>query len=63
MLVRNLSIAAEAAGRADLMPLVGRAKRHLSTCTGVFSFPEFMVEDVSEIAGAAEWSAKRREKK
>src|SRR6266403_3951618 len=35
MLVRNLSIAAEAAGRADLMPLWAGQSANLSTCTEV----------------------------
>src|SRR5438552_5261596 len=64
MVVRNLSIAAEAAGRADLMPLWAGQSANLSTCTEVSVFLNSLVEDVSEIAGPlTEWSAKRREKK
>jgi nitronate monooxygenase len=64
MLVRNLSIAAEAAGRADLMPLWAGQSANLSTCTEVSVFLNSLVEEVSEIAGPlTEWSAKRREKK
>jgi nitronate monooxygenase len=64
MLVRNLSIAAEAAGRAELMPLWAGQSAHLSTCTEVSGFLNSLVEEVSEIAGPlTEWSAKRREKK
>jgi nitronate monooxygenase len=64
MLVRNLSIAAEAAGREDLMPLWAGQSANLSTCTDALAFLTSLVEDVSEIAGPlTEWSAKRREKK
>src|SRR5258705_1206691 len=64
MLVRNLSIAAEAAGRADLMPLWAGQSANLSTCTEVSVFLNSLVEEVSEIAGPlTEWSAKRREQK
>jgi nitronate monooxygenase len=64
MLVRNLSIAAEAAGRTDLMPLWAGQSANLSTCTEVSVFLNSLVEEVSEIAGPlTEWSAKRREKK
>ncbi|MDX6528149.1 MAG: nitronate monooxygenase [Blastocatellia bacterium] len=63
MLVRNLSIAAEAAGRAELMPLWAGQSANLSTCTEVSGFLNSLVEEVSEIAGPlTEWSAKRREK-
>src|SRR5436853_6580548 len=64
MLVRNLSIAAEAAGRADLMPLWAGQSANLSSCTEVSVFLNSLVGEVSEIAGPlTEWSAKRREKK
>jgi nitronate monooxygenase len=64
MLVRNLSIAAEAAGRADLMPLWAGQSANLSTCTEVSVFLNSLVAEVSEIAGPlTEWSAKRREKR
>jgi len=64
MVVRNLSIAAESAGRADLMPLWAGQSASLSTCTDVSSFLNSLVEEVSEIAGpVTEWSAKRRQKK
>jgi nitronate monooxygenase len=63
MLVRNLSIAAEAADRADLMPLWAGQSSSLSTCTEVSVFLNSLVEEVSEIAGPlTEWSAARREK-
>src|SRR5882762_5781277 len=64
MLVRNLSIAAEAADRADLMPLWAGHSASLSTCTEVSVFLNSLVEEVSEIAGrVTEWSARRRERK
>jgi nitronate monooxygenase len=64
MLVRNLSIAAESAGRADLMPLWAGQSANLSSCTDVSVFLNSLVEEVSEIAGpVTEWSAKRRAKK
>src|SRR5437773_10681502 len=64
VLVRNLSVAAEAAGRADLMPLWAGQSANLSTCTEASVFLNSLVEEVSEIAGPlTEWSAKRREKK
>jgi nitronate monooxygenase len=64
MLVRNLSIAAESAGRADLMPLWAGQSASLSTCTDASAFLNSLVEEVSEIAGpVTEWSAKRRQKK
>ena len=64
MLVRNLSTASEAAGRADLMPLWAGQSASLSTCNDVSVFLNSLVEEVSEIAGPlTEWRAKRREKK
>ncbi len=64
ILVRNLSIAAEAAGRADLMPLWAGQSANLSTCTEVSVFLNSLVGEVSEIAGpVTEWSAQRRERK
>ncbi len=64
MLVRNLSIAADAAGRTDLMPLWAGQSANLSTCTEVSVFLDSLVEEVSEIAGPlTEWSVKRREKR
>jgi len=64
MLVRNLSIAAEAADRADLMPLWAGQSASLSTCTEVSVFLNSLVEEVSEIAGPiVQWNEKRRHKK
>src|SRR5712672_2162648 len=62
-LVRNLAIAAEAAGRADLVPLWAGQSANLSTCTDVMAFLTSLVEEASEIAGPViQWSAARREK-
>jgi len=62
-LVRNLAIAAEAAGRADLVPMWAGQSANLSTCTDVSEFLTSLVEEVSEIAGPIiQWSAARREK-
>ena len=59
-LVRNLAIAAEAAGRADLVPMWARQSANLSTCTDVSAFLSSLVEEVSEIAGPVIlWSANR----
>ena len=63
-LVRNLTIAAEAAGRADLVPMWAGQSANLSTCIDVSEFLTSLVEEVSEIAGPIiQWSAARREKK
>jgi nitronate monooxygenase len=61
-LVRNLAIAAEAAGRSDLLPLWAGQSANLSTCTDVPAFLTSLVEEISEIAGPIiHWSAARRE--
>jgi nitronate monooxygenase len=62
-LVRNLTIAADAAGRADLVPMWAGQSANLSTCTDVPAFLTSMVKEVSEIAAPImHWSAARREK-
>jgi nitronate monooxygenase len=62
-LVRNLAIAAEAAGRSDLLPLWAGQSANLSTCTDALAFLTSLVEEVSEIAAPIiQWSAARREK-
>jgi nitronate monooxygenase len=62
-LVRNLSIAAEAAGRSDLLPLWAGQSASLSTCTDVLAFLTSLVEEVSKIAGPVlEWSEARQRK-
>jgi len=62
-LVRNLSIAAEAAGRADLLPLWAGQSANLSTCSNVSAFLTSLVKEVSEIADPIiQWGASRRQK-
>jgi nitronate monooxygenase len=57
-LVRNLSIAAEAAGRSDLRPLWAGQSAGLSKCTDPSAFCKSLVNDVSQIAGPViQWSA------
>jgi nitronate monooxygenase len=60
-LVRNLSTAAEAAGRADLLPLWAGQSATLSTSTDAVAFLNSLVEDVAAIAGPVmQWSSDRR---
>ena len=47
--VRNLSIAAEAAGRADLLPLWAGQSANLSACTGVSAFCNSLPKEVSQL--------------
>jgi nitronate monooxygenase len=62
-LVRNLTIAADAAGRVDLVPMWAGQSANLSTCTDVPAFLTSLVKEVSEIAAPImQWSAARREK-
>jgi nitronate monooxygenase len=62
-LVRNLSVAAEAAGRPDLVPMWAGQSASLSACTDISAFLTSLVEEVSRIAGPViEWSASRRQK-
>jgi nitronate monooxygenase len=62
-LVRNLTIAAEAAGRADLVPMWAGQSANLSTCIDASAFLTSLVEEVSEIAGPiSQWSGARRQK-
>src|SRR5713101_959004 len=61
-LVRNLAIPAEAAGRADLVPMWAGQSANLSTCIDLLTLLTSLVEEVSEIAGySTQWSATRRE--
>lgn len=61
--VRNLSIAAEASGRADLLPLWAGQSANLSTCTDISTFCRSLVEEVSQIAGPVlQWSANQSRK-
>jgi nitronate monooxygenase len=60
-LVRNLATAAEAAGRADLLPLWAGQSASLSTGTDVVALLDSLVEDIAAIAGPVmQWSAGRR---
>jgi len=62
-LVRNLTIAADAAGRADLVPMWAGQSANLSPCIEVSAFLISLVEEISEIAEPImQWSAARREK-
>jgi NADP-dependent 3-hydroxy acid dehydrogenase YdfG len=47
-LFRNLAIAAEAAGRTDLVPMWAGQSANLSTCTDVSAFLTSLVEEISE---------------
>jgi nitronate monooxygenase len=63
-LIRNLSMAAEAAGRSDLVPMWAGQSANLSACTDVTAFLSSLVEEISEIAGPVmQWSANQREKR
>ena len=63
-LVRNLSIAAEAAGRPDLVPMWAGQSANLSACTNVPAFLNALIAEISEIAGSVmQWSASRRRKR
>jgi len=56
--VRSLSIASEAAGRSDLLPLWARQSANLSPCTDVSAFCNSLAEEVSQIVGPViQWSA------
>jgi len=62
-LVRNLAIAAEAAGREDLVPMWAGQSANLSTCTDASAFLTSLVEQVAEIVGPViQWSATNRKK-
>jgi nitronate monooxygenase len=59
-LVRDLSVAGEAAGRSDLVPLWAGQSASLSTCNDVSSFLNSLIEEVTEIAGpVVQWSRRR----
>ncbi|HTP67029.1 MAG TPA: nitronate monooxygenase [Geobacteraceae bacterium] len=62
-LVKNLSIAAEAAGRSDLLPMWAGQSANLSTCTDLSAFLNSLGEELAEIAGPViEWRANFRRK-
>jgi nitronate monooxygenase len=59
--VRSLSIAAEAAGRSDLLPLWAGQSADLSQCSDASAFLTSLVREISGIAGpVSRWSAARR---
>jgi nitronate monooxygenase len=61
-LIRNLTMAAEAAGRSDLVPMWAGQSASLSVCTNAPAFLEALVEEVSEMAGLViQWSSNRRQ--
>jgi nitronate monooxygenase len=58
--VRNLSIAAEDAGRSDLLPLWAGQGANLSTCRDVLAFLTSLVKEVFEIGvPIIQWGAAR----
>ena len=60
-LVRHLSIPAEKAGRADLLPLWAGQSVSLSRCSNVTALLDTLVQEISEIADAVQgWSVRRR---
>lgn len=60
-LVRNLSIPAEKAGRADLLPLWAGQSASLARYSDVHTLLETLVNEVAEIGGAVQaWGANRR---
>ncbi len=60
-LVRHLSIPAEKAGRAELLPLWAGQSANLSRCTDVYALLDTLVNEVSEIGNAVQnWSAHRQ---
>jgi nitronate monooxygenase len=61
-LVRNLSVAAEAAVRSDLLPLWAGQSASLARTTDATAFLTSLVEEVSEVAGpVTQWIASRRQ--
>jgi len=62
-LLRNVAVPAEAAGRADLVPLWAGQSASLSAPTDAALFLGSLVEEVSAIAGPVmQWSADHRQK-
>jgi nitronate monooxygenase len=60
-LLKPLSAAADAAGRADLLPMWAGQSANISTCTDVADFLRALVEEIAEIAGlVTQWSAGHR---
>jgi nitronate monooxygenase len=62
-IVRNLTAAAEAAGRPDLLPMWAGQNANLPSCTDVLAFLISLIQEISEIAGpVTHWSASRGHK-
>ena len=62
-LIRNLSTAAEAAGRPDLLPLWAGQTAGLSTCSDAVTFLGQLIEEVADIVGPViQWNARRGQK-
>jgi nitronate monooxygenase len=60
-LVRHLSIPAEKAGRAELLPLWAGQSANLSRCTDVRALLDSLVKEISEIGSAVQcWNAHRQ---
>jgi nitronate monooxygenase len=60
-LVRNLSLPAAQAGRAELLPLWAGQSANLSRCTNVRALLDTLVKEISEIGDAVQsWSAHRQ---
>jgi len=63
-LVRNLSVAAEKAGRPDLMPLWAGQAASVAACTDVKAFLSSLVDEISPIAETImQWNANRPQTK
>jgi nitronate monooxygenase len=62
-LVRTISIAAEAKGRSDLLPMWAGQSANLSACSDVPVFLTSLVREVSEIAGhVVQWTGSRKDR-
>ena len=63
-LIRTLSVAADAAGRPDLLPLWAGQSGPLSTHTDAIALLTSLVDEVSAIAGpVVEWTQRRRDER
>jgi nitronate monooxygenase len=61
VLLRNLSIPAQKAGRADLLPLWAGQSANLSQCSDVHTLLDTLVNEVSQIGTAVQsWSSHRQ---
>jgi nitronate monooxygenase len=64
LLVKNLAIPAETAGRADLLPMWAGQSANLPPCTDIPAFLGSLVQEISEIAGpVVQWTATRRQRR